>query len=57
MSGEFPKTFMQSRPCIPFKSQMDIMDTAVTDCRDNEIQGMNQDHRDDVLLQEAGHCD
>jgi len=36
-----------NKPGIPFRNVHSIIDTAGIDHRDNEVQGMNEDHRRD----------
>jgi len=55
MSGEFPKTFMQPRPHIPFKNPPGTGDDPRGDLTSGEVQRMNQDYRDDERLRVAGH--
>jgi len=55
MSGDFPKTFMQERPRIPFKNPPGAVDNPGGDFRDNEVMRMNQDFRDDERLWRDEH--
>lgn len=53
----FGPSFIQPPVHFPFKNPIGSVDNPSDDFRDGEVRGMNQDHLDDLALQEAGHND
>jgi len=50
-----PYCFIQPPNHIPFKNPPSAVDDPRGDFTSGEVAGMNQDYRDDVRLQDAGH--
>jgi len=53
----FGPSLIQPPNRLPFKNPINKVDNPGGDFRDGEVRGMNQDRRDDLRLQEAGHND